>query len=163
MVSRQVCSPFTVALDLHYKSILHYKSNTEKKYLCITLCHSNKDPFSITNSQEYFFLSYDLWAMCNTNNIFETCKVDWICIKTQAKSQFEHLPSEAACNRQFPSPLVARGNKLWQPVPKWVHQFNRPVKKNKIIKKKEMEISQICGYKQDTSFYGCIQKSHISI
>ncbi len=94
--------------------------------------------------------------MCNTNNISETCKVEWICIKTQTKSQFEHIPSEAACNRQFPSPLVARGNKLWQPVPKRVHQFNRPVEEKK---KKKAFIPQICGYRhQDTSFYGYIQK-----
>lgn len=26
--------------------------------------------------------------------------------------QFSHSPKEAACNRQFPSPLVAKGNKL---------------------------------------------------
>lgn len=35
-------------------------------------------------------------------------------------------PSEAACSRQFPSPLVASGSRLWQFGTTFVHQFRRP-------------------------------------
>lgn len=39
------------------------------------------------------------------------------------------LPKEAACKRQFPSPVVAKGRRRLQLVHTVDHQFNRPEKK----------------------------------
>lgn len=36
------------------------------------------------------------------------------------------LPREAACSRQFPSPVVARGSSRWQLGSTFAHQFRRP-------------------------------------
>jgi len=36
------------------------------------------------------------------------------------------LPNDAACSKQFPSPVVARGQSLWH-VPVSAHQFSRPL------------------------------------
>lgn len=36
------------------------------------------------------------------------------------------LPSEAACSRQFPSPVVAKGSSRWQAGSTLAHQFSRP-------------------------------------
>lgn len=44
------------------------------------------------------------------------------------------LPREAACSRQFPSPVVARGSSRWQLGSTFAHQFRRPGEIAKSVK-----------------------------
>lgn len=47
----------------------------------------------------------------------------------QAKEDtLQDSPREAACRRQFPSPVVAKGSSLWQVGSTLTHQFKRPAK-----------------------------------
>ena len=46
--------------------------------------------------------------------------------RVSSRSWKPHIPREAACSRQFPSPVVARGQRRWQ-VPVSAHQFRRPL------------------------------------
>lgn len=48
-------------------------------------------------------------------------------------------PKEAACSRQFPSPVVARGSSFLQLVHMVDHQFRRPAHTYIIISEKQKE------------------------
>jgi len=57
--------------------------------------------------------------------IEQTCKYFW----QKAPCTDSALPKEAACRRQFPSPVVAKGRRRLQLVHTVDHQFKRPEKK----------------------------------
>ena len=46
-------------------------------------------------------------------------------LSVNMRSWNPHIASEAACSKQLPSPVVARGSSRWQ-APRSAHQFNRP-------------------------------------
>lgn len=62
------------------------------------------------------------------------------------------LPSEAAWSRQFPSPLVARGSRLWQPGLTRVHQLSLPAGTE------QQGASDGAPHTQRTAFFGLSQE-----
>jgi len=49
----------------------------------------------------------------------------YITFSSSVQKQTIHSPSDAACSKQLPSPVVANGSSRWQ-MPISAHQFNRP-------------------------------------
>lgn len=63
------------------------------------------------------------------------------------------LPREAACRRQFPSPVVARGSRRLQLVHTVDHQLRRPGRETAVTGREELEQEQ-CSVQVNTEQEG---------